>query len=134
MNNFRSSKKFHNILNWKKESPTQVFCCEYYEIFKNNFLRELLRWLLLHFFLKVIKQLFRNGVNVSKLLKKFPCYDVVITFSSQHVLERRIVSCKKSRSRLFTNLSSISNFNFLITRAILFKTPNTIFRYLSMCL
>ena len=31
----------------KKETPTQVFSCEIYEIFKNAFFTEHLRWLLL---------------------------------------------------------------------------------------
>ena len=45
----RCSKKFSNILN-QKESPTQVFSCEYCDIFKNSFYTEFLRWLLLHHF------------------------------------------------------------------------------------
>ena len=32
-----------------KEAQTQVFSCEYCEIFKNTFFTELLRWLLLLF-------------------------------------------------------------------------------------
>ena len=44
----RCSKTFRYILN-HKESPTQVFSCEYCQILKNSFLTEFLRWLLLHF-------------------------------------------------------------------------------------
>ena len=49
------SQKFHKIC-WKtpvselvikREIPTQVFSCEFCEIFKNNFFTEPLRWLLL---------------------------------------------------------------------------------------
>ena len=29
---------------------------------------------------KLIKQLFRNGVNINKFLNKCPCYDVLVTF------------------------------------------------------
>ena len=45
----RCSKKFRNILN-SKESPTQVFSCEYCKIFKYSFFAVLLQWLLLHYF------------------------------------------------------------------------------------
>ena len=52
-----------------KKTPTQVFFHEVCEIFKNTFYMEPLRWLflylqwlLLYFFKKVIKQLFRNLV------------------------------------------------------------------------
>ena len=40
-----------------------------------------------------------------QFLKKCPCYEVLICFSSQHVLD--IVWCIKSRTILFINLSSI---------------------------
>ena len=43
------TEKLRDILNYK-ESPTLVFSREYCKFFKNSFLRELLRWLLLHFF------------------------------------------------------------------------------------
>ena len=32
-----------------KEAPTQVFSCEYCEIFKNTFIMELIQWLILLF-------------------------------------------------------------------------------------
>ena len=32
---------------YQKETPTEVFSCEFCEIFKNTFFREHLRWLLL---------------------------------------------------------------------------------------
>ena len=105
----RLSEKFCNILNLKK-SLTQVFSCEYCEIFTNSFFTELLRWLLL-LFLKVIKQLFRKGVSVTRFLTKFPCYDVLLIFTSQNVLERHIVWCIKGRTRLFTNAASSSKFS-----------------------
>ena len=38
--------KFCNF--FKKETPMQVFSCEYWGIFKNSFFIEHLRWLLLH--------------------------------------------------------------------------------------
>ena len=49
------------------------------------------------------------GSKTLKLL--LPCYDVLIIFSSQHVLEKYIVWCLKNRTRLFTNLSSLSRFS-----------------------
>ena len=50
-----------------------------------------------------------NGAErVNQLFRK----DFVMTvFSSQHVLERYIVWCRKSQTRLFANLSSISRFS-----------------------
>ena len=52
-----------------KKTPTKVFSCEVCEIFKNALFTERLRWmplqirlLLLYFFEKVIKQLFRSLV------------------------------------------------------------------------
>ena len=62
-------------------------------------------------FQTVSNQLVCKGVNVNRFLKKCPCYDALIIFSSQHVLERRIVWCTKSWIRLFTNLSSIVRFS-----------------------
>ena len=44
-NKLAGSKAFNFI---KKETPTQVFSSEYYEIFKNTFFTEHLRWLLLN--------------------------------------------------------------------------------------
>ena len=58
-------KNFRNILNYKG-SLTQMFFCEYYEIFKNSFFYRTSLCLLLHYFgsmhfLTVIKQLFRKS-------------------------------------------------------------------------
>ena len=67
--------------------------------------------------LKVIKQ----GISQKQFLKKCPCYDVLMFFSSQHVLGRHIVWCIKSRTRLFTNFSSISRFSKYLYQGVLYK-------------
>ena len=52
---FKFFTKISRLLTWqaeackftKKETPTQVLSCEFYEFFKNTFLKEHFRWLLL---------------------------------------------------------------------------------------
>ena len=75
-----------------------MFSREYYEIFENIFLQNFSGGCFC-IFLKVIEQLFRKGVNVK--LKKCPCYDVLIFFSSQHVLERHRLMYKTSNSFVY---------------------------------
>ena len=55
------------------------------------------------------------------LLKKSPCYDATIIFIFNTVLERRIVWCIKSRTRLFTNLLLISRFSRQLYQGVLYK-------------
>ena len=40
----------------KKDTPTQVFSCEYHKIFKNSFFMEHLQWLLLNIFEEFLVQ------------------------------------------------------------------------------
>ena len=87
-----------------KKSPKHVFSYEYCEIIKNSFFTELLRFLLLHF-LQVINQLLCKGMSVK--VKEMSLLWSRNIFSSQHISERHIVRCIKSRTPLFTNLSSI---------------------------
>ena len=49
--------------------------------------------------------------NLTAISQRCECYDVLVIFSSQHVLERYIVWCIKSRTRLFINLLSIVRFS-----------------------
>ena len=49
-------------------------------------------------FLKVIKQPFRRGVNLNRVLKKWPCYYFLIFFASQKVLKAHYVMWEKSDS------------------------------------
>ena len=51
LNNLQNSQEIHRLqaCNFtRKETPTQVFSCEFCEIFRNIFFLEHLRWLLLN--------------------------------------------------------------------------------------
>ena len=84
----------------------------------------------------ILKQLFGKGVNVKRFLKKCLCYDVLIFFSSQHDLERHIVWYIKSRTCLFTSLSSFSRFseNWHALSHEQYFSKNHFLDYLEMCL
>ena len=63
----------------------------------------------------------QTAVSQKLFLKKCPCNDVLITFSSQHVLGRHIVWYIKGPACLFTNLSSISRFSKKLHQGKLYK-------------
>ena len=83
--------------------------------------------------------------NLIRLLKKCPCYDVLILFSSQQVLEKHRLMYKKSDKVVFKLLSIVSFLNTSV-RVYSLKLEigmlyhmsnafqNTVFRYLSICL
>ena len=48
----------------KKETPAQLFFCEFCEILKNTFFTEPLRWLLLHYQDSLIKQGIQKALSV----------------------------------------------------------------------
>ena len=62
-----------------------------------------------------------TAVSQKLFLKECPCNDVLITFSSQHVLGRHIVWYIKGPACLFTNLSSISRFSKKLHQGKLYK-------------
>ena len=53
-----------------KETPTQVFSCEYCEIFKNSFFIEHLWWLLLDLVISTFNPLLQNTPKWSDILKE----------------------------------------------------------------
>ena len=81
-----------------------MFSCEYCKMF-NAFLQNFSSGCFC-IILKVIKNLFLQR----QFLKKCPCFDVLIIFSSQHFLERYNAQCIKRRTHLFSNLSSFPGF------------------------
>ena len=95
---------FKKLAGWKLATllkKLQHWCFYFCKIFDNTFFTGHLQWLLLPsggcsvFFFK------SNKTSISQ-----PCYDVLIIFSSQH-----IVWCKKSPTRLFINSPSIVRFS-----------------------
>ena len=60
----------------KKESPTQVFSCEYCEIFKNSFLIEQVRWLLLQMSILLFYK--KDNIYITRILPSgdisFDCF------------------------------------------------------------
>ena len=61
--------------------------------------------------------------NLIRLLKKCPCYDVLILFSSQQVLEKHRLMYKKSNKVVFKLLSIVSLSKYL-RQGVLFKAGN----------
>ena len=55
----------------KRETLAQVFSCEFYEIFKNTFLTEHLRWLLLTFYSESTLRSFRTSCSKQEQYLKF---------------------------------------------------------------
>ena len=86
---------------WK--TPTHVFSCEVFEIFKNTFPY----WTppVTTSTPPVAASVFFSKRYYLAVTSQ-PCYDVLIIFSSRH-----IVWCIKSRTRLFINLSSVVTFS-----------------------
>ena len=83
-----------------------MFSCEYSEIFKNSFFIEHHVFYITPvgvsaFFLKGMKQVNLKGVNLNRFFKKCPCYDVLIIFSSQDILETSFLMYKKSNSFVY---------------------------------
>ena len=83
--------------------------------------------------------------NIIRLLKKCPCYDVLILFSSQQVLEKHRLMYKKSNEVVFKLLSivslsktSVRVYSSKLEIGMLYHMnnafQNTVFRYLSICL
>ena len=61
--------------------------------------------------------------NIIRLVKKCPCYDVLILFSSQQVLEKHRLMYKKSNKVVFKLLSIVS-FSKYLRQGVLFKAGN----------
>ena len=112
---------FKKLAGWRlatslKKTPTQVFSCEVGEIFKNTFSYRTP---------PVTASALPVAASVFFLKKYYltaisqPCYDVLIIFSSRH-----IVWCIKSRTRLFINLSSIVKFSKQLRQGVPYKAEN----------
>ena len=89
----------------KKETPTQMFSCEFCEIFKNTFFIEHLRWLLLY-----IMEYWSKTASAS--LPNFflqPCARTGLQLMIYH--EASSVSIPQSEN--FVNLKQISEFQTL---------------------
>ena len=61
--------------------------------------------------------------NLIRLLKKCPCYDVLILFSSRQVFEKHRLMYKKSNKVLF-KLLSIGRLSKYLRQGVLFKAGN----------
>ena len=59
LNIHRKTPVLESLFNelYEKETPTRVFSCEYYEIFKDSFFTELIGWLFLHIYKGIAKTL-----------------------------------------------------------------------------
>ena len=103
---------FKNLAGWKLATSSkrlQYGCLpvKFAKFLRTQFLTEHLRWLLLHLqwlLLYFFKKVLFNESYLTAISQ--PCYDVLIIFSSRH-----IVWCIRSRTRLFINLSSIVRFS-----------------------
>ena len=61
--------------------------------------------------------------NLIRLLKKYPCYDVLILSSSQQVLEKHRLMYKKS-SKVVFKLLSIVRLSKYLRQGVIFKAGN----------
>ena len=100
----------------KRRLQHRCFPVKFAKLLRTPFLTEHLRWVLLH--LRWLLLYFFKKVLLNSFFWQ-PCYDVLIIFSSRH-----IVWCIKSRTRLFINLSSIVRFSKYLRQGVPYKAEN----------